>query len=210
MSGLRKTVEPVLEPVTLQEAKEHMRVFGNYEDTAILSYITAARIWCENYLGQQLVTATYEKTMDGWPVWHAKNPLRKVHLNRPPLQSVTSIQYVATDGTSTTLSSTAYVVDTKAKPGTVCPTFGTFWPTVRRQPEAVTVTYKAGYLTSGSTTDQGSVDNVPQTVKLAIKTLAAYYFLNRDENAEIPQAVTSLLDSASFGSYRTWVPEETF
>ena len=46
---------PVIEPVTLQEAKQHCRVDCDADDELICGYITAAREWAESFLNKPLV-----------------------------------------------------------------------------------------------------------------------------------------------------------
>lgn len=43
------------EIVTLQEVKDYVRIDTSADDTIIETMITAARIWCENYIGKDIV-----------------------------------------------------------------------------------------------------------------------------------------------------------
>jgi hypothetical protein len=91
--GLTVVTEPTAEPVTLDEAKAHLRVEHEYDDLTIAALITAARKYCETVAKRALVTQTLRLTRDTFPGacdgWILRLP-------RPPLQSVTSIKY-ATD-----------------------------------------------------------------------------------------------------------------
>lgn len=44
--------------ITLQEAKDHLRVIGNAEDSMISLYISAADDWITNYLNQPIPGTT--------------------------------------------------------------------------------------------------------------------------------------------------------
>lgn len=48
----------MLEPITLQEAKLHLRVDSADEDTLIDSLISAARSYCEDEMGVQISATT--------------------------------------------------------------------------------------------------------------------------------------------------------
>ena len=64
MSSYQITTEPATEPLTLTEAKEHLRVDGTDEDTLITSIITVARKLCENYTNRAFITQTWTQTED--------------------------------------------------------------------------------------------------------------------------------------------------
>lgn len=57
--GIRQTVAPAEEPVTLAEAKAHLRVSGTDEDAYIDALVKAARGRAESLTRRQLITATY-------------------------------------------------------------------------------------------------------------------------------------------------------
>lgn len=200
MAGLTRTVDPIVEPVSLDEAKRHLRRLDSYEDTTIQEYVTAARAWCEGYLGQSFVTQTWEYKLDKWPCG-------EVELPKGPVLAVSSVTYVASGSTATTLSSTAYIVSTGSN-GRVAPAYGTSWPTTLKRPDAITITYQAGYGTSAASTDSAaSAAAVPGTIKSAVKIYTGYLMQERDMNSTRPEAVVNLLDAASFGQYMHKTPD---
>ena len=144
---------PGAEPIALAEAKLQIRVETSQtaEDGLIRSYIRAARNQVESLANRALVTQTLDLVLDDFPAGSIPIPLP-----RSPLQSITSITYVDTDGTSQTLSSSLYTVDTGSTPGRVFPIFNELWPGTRGDRNAVTVRYVAGWgtpFTSVNATD---------------------------------------------------------
>lgn len=68
MLRLVSAVPAAAEPVTLAEAKQHLVVIHDADDTLILAYIAAAREVVEQQTGYALVAATYDWT-PGLPGW---------------------------------------------------------------------------------------------------------------------------------------------
>jgi len=58
---------PAGEPITLLEAKQHLRVDVDDDDALIGSLITAARQAAETRTGRQLMTARWKLVLDGFP-----------------------------------------------------------------------------------------------------------------------------------------------
>lgn len=58
---------PIVEPITLEEAKQHLRVDGNDDDLLIQSLIKQAREWCENFQNRKYITQTLEFVLDTFP-----------------------------------------------------------------------------------------------------------------------------------------------
>lgn len=169
-------VEPTEEPVTLAEAKLQSRVTIAIDDDEIIRKIKVARASCEGEFGFdfQFITATRKLWLTRFP--SKRRPecgfTDEIRLPHPPLQSVTSVEYVNVDGVLTTLASSAYTVSQAAKPGFVVPVFGTFWPNTRQQIEAVRVTYTCGY---------GAAAAVPDIAKEAILKRVAELYRDREE-----------------------------
>lgn len=181
----KPTIGPAVEPVLLAEAKLHLRVDTTDEDPEITLMIEAAREICEMISGRQFINAT-------WPEYFDRFPSPELRLARPPLSSITSIQYVDTGGTTQTWDSGDYQVDTISEPARVKPVFGGSFPSTRDDYNAVTVTFVAGYGTAGS--------DVPPIYRRAIKFLVGHWFLNREAwltrttTNEVHDALHALLD----------------
>ena len=183
MLGRVQTVAPTVEPITLAEAKLHLKQDAVEDDALISSLIVAARRHCESRLGQQLVTATYRLTLDCPPCGC------ELELPVPPLQSVTSFQYIDIAGATQTWDSSKYLVDTSRMPGRVYPAWNVPWPNTRGDHNCYTITFVAGY---------GDAAAVPDTIKAAIKLLVGHWYEHREAASEvsitsIPLAVDSLL-----------------
>lgn len=134
-----RVTDATAEPLTLAEAKLHLRVDQTDEDSLITDAIVGARQEAEVFLGRALMTQTWRLELSGWAdvVWL---PMAA------PLQSVTSVQYYAADGPLTTLASTTYLVDTTSLPGRLLRAPGQVWPALASDRlMRVIVTYVAGY-----------------------------------------------------------------
>lgn len=164
--GFRVSVAPAVEPVTVAEAKAHLRVTHNLDDTYIESLITAARQHVENATHRALITQTCVMTLDAFPVAPAA-----IELYRPRLIAVSSIAYIDSAGATKTWSSSDYVVDTQAEPGRVFPAYGEVYPTTQDRRAAVTITYTAGYGAAATA--------VPAAIKQAMFLLLRHWYDNR-------------------------------
>lgn len=101
--------EPSLEPVTVAEVKQYLRIDGDDDDALLGVLITAARTWVETYTRRALITQTWDQRFPVFPV--ARRPL---YLTKAPVQSVTSITYVDDDGATQTWATTNYTLRTFA------------------------------------------------------------------------------------------------
>lgn len=131
----RRTTEPAAEPVTLAEAKLHLRVDHTDEDDYITSLITAARLMCEQRTGKTLISS-------GWTAY-ADEFEDELTLPNPSVTAVASITYVDINGTTQTLDPSDYRADMVSDPARIKPV--TEWPETDDRMNAVVVTYTAGY-----------------------------------------------------------------
>lgn len=93
-------------------------------------------------LGRQLITSTLQVTYDRFPC--AGETGLVVPL--PPLAAVSAVTYVDTAGATQTWASSNYtVVNEQRLPSRVVLAYGASWPSTRDVPQAVTITYTAGY-----------------------------------------------------------------
>lgn len=208
-AGLNVTVSPTVEPITLAEAKKFLRIDADDQDDVVQMCITVARERIENDTARALPTQTLRLTLDRFPVATYNGQLQSNYLReqvfiqsvgsigtaiilpRPPLQSVTSVSYIDGSGTTQTLSASAYTVDTASEPGRIVPAYGTSWPTTQAVPNAVTVTYVAGFTTT----------TIPESAKLLCRLLVGEFYEHRDLKADLPLAIESLMWQLRWGHY---------
>jgi uncharacterized phiE125 gp8 family phage protein len=156
------TSAPALEPVTLQEVKLHCRIDSLEDDDLVNSLISAARQLIETQAGIRLVTQTIQDDRDEWPdVWYLEGPV----------QSVSSVDYLDSDGNWQEVDLTDVDIDTAANPARVAPGVDLDWPEVYGGMGCVSITYVAGY---------GAPSAVPAILKQAIKLLVAHWYAVRE------------------------------
>jgi hypothetical protein len=162
------------EPVSLELAKQHLRVLDGGEDALIQGYITAARRWVENYTGHILVQ---REVTEHHPAFGRFFDLRW----RPFDPETVEIGYTDADGAGQSVSGLT------ASGSRVYPAFNTWWPATRLN-TGITITYTAGY-------DPGEE---PEELLQAILLLVGHWYLNREAVGqgmnEAPFAVTALAD----------------
>lgn len=201
---LTRTSDAATEPVSLTDAKDHLRVDTSADDSYINALIAAARQYVEEITRRALITQTWEFSLDDFPLsklvdmpWseYLEFRNRAILLPRPPLQSVTKIEYVDTDGATQTLAASVYRVDTKSEPARLTEAEGETWPTTDHVTNAVTITYVAGYSPDDSSSPTDEAANVPQPIKHAMKLLIGHWYENR-EQVNVGNIVTPMPSAA--------------
>jgi uncharacterized phiE125 gp8 family phage protein len=167
--GLSLVTAPTSEPLSLAEAKAHLRVDITTDDALIAGYILAARKWAEGYVRGCISRQTWDYTLDGnWPlvvvdgvarnrIYLPLHPVREFTTDSPQVSAIT-VSYVDDNGATQTLSSALYTVHVDGPVAYIQKAYGASWPTVRDVPEAVTVRFQAGY----------DADSVPDDLRTAI------------------------------------------
>lgn len=190
------------EPVTLVEAKAHCAIDSDDFDSLLTDYIAAVRAHLEKTLGRALVAQTWELRLPNFPAYGDA-----IELPIPPLQSVESVTYTDTFGDTATLAPAAYQVCGVGgeQPGCIVPAYGLSWPEVRRQPEAVTIRFIAGYQDDGASPPDLAA-NVPPPIKAAMLAMVADLFQNRetvstDESYAVPMPA---VPKALLAPYKVW------
>ena len=142
---ISRYIAPVANPVSLVEAKLHLRVDSSADDTLIASLIGAATEWCETYEGHSYMMQSYKMYLDGF--------VNEVYLPHAPLVAVDSIEYYDTAGDLQTLATSYYTVDTDTTPGRVYLAYNQNWPATYIIPKAVIITYTVGFATTFTAAD---------------------------------------------------------
>lgn len=182
MRSISVVSAPAIEPLTVTAAKDFLRVTHSDDDDLIRNLIVHARETLEIRTQRSLITRTLKLTLDTFP------PTRTIALPMSPLQSITSVQYIAPGATSlSTFSSDYYTADTVRLPGRLILKSDYSWPTTADDGNAVEITYVAGH---GS-----AVSSLPMNLQQALLLYVSHGYLNRQIVS--PVAMSKVPDSVS-------------
>lgn len=177
-------------PMTLAEAKQHLRQYGSENDEEIQAQLEAALEVCETDAGRSLrVSHTLTQTYPSWPC----NPVR---FDRQPVKSITSVTYYDADGASQTLASSNYRLHKSTLAAAYLEFDDSFTqPTTDYRDDAVTITYVAGY---------DALTDVPKMVKSLVKLKLSELYGDLDERtyANTVRSYGDLLHRIEWGCYR--------
>ncbi len=177
--SIRVAEAPEVWPVTLEDVIANSKPVRGAEDAFIDSLIRTATDEVERVSWRALVTQQLELRLDDWPRG------RVLTIPRPPLQTIDSIAYTKADGTTGTLSASAYVVDTASEPGRVALKDDYDWPADDLAPIAgIRVTFTAGYGDAAA--------DVPERFRRGIAMLTGFMHENRELPVEAAAAALGL------------------
>jgi len=156
---------PEVEPVSVAEAKAHMRIDGTAEDVRIGSLIVTSRLNIEAELGLALVTQSWSWFTDAWP----RGPSLKLPLR--PVQSIVAVRTYDEAGAATTLSPESYFLDGAGKPPRLVRQGALAWPKPGRIANGIEIAFTAGYGDAAADT--------PEPIRHAILLLVAHWHEHR-------------------------------
>lgn len=179
------------EPITLIQAKAHLRVTNANDDAYIGSLISASRGLFERICRRSIVQQTFKVTLDqfpegAWPWWDGVRDGalvsyqgRFLPIPRPPLVSVQNVTTYDLNNGATVMDPTGYFVDVSDPDqyGRICLNVGTIWPVNLRQMAAVEVAVTAGYA------------QIPPEIVQATLMMVAFLYTSRGDCNE--EACTS-------------------
>lgn len=180
-------IAPAVKPLSLTELRSHLRIAptDTTDDAYITTLLESATEQAEIVTGRAFITQTLKLVRDGFPGSGI------ISLERPPLQSVTSIKYLDTTGVQQTLSTDVYSADIISSPGRIILKAGQSWPSTADQENAVEIEYVAGYGDDAA--------DVPAPLRHGIRALVAHWYSNREPIisghivADVPMTVDYLL-----------------
>ena len=204
--SLQRVPGTITEPVSLDDMKNALRVDFTDDDALIGGLITAARYHAESLTGRSLVNQQWIYNLDNFPYWcfaggqyapslpapstwnnGAMNTrwleYVTIDIPRPPLVTLDSIKFIDQNYEQQTLDTSQYVVDTASEPARVLPAANLSWPVTAYVPNAVTLSFTAGY------------DSVPEPIKVAIRLMVTNWYENRADSATVPKAAEYILSS---------------
>lgn len=165
---------PTVSPISLQQAKDHLRISHSDDDDKVQLCIDAATAYVDGedgFLGRCLVTQTWRLTLDEFPTDEIKIPL-------PPLQSIVSVGYDDPDGNGQTFSALDFYADVASEPGWIVPNDD--WPETLDAINAVRIEFVAGYPpTTDSPIDYRA--NIPASIRQGMLLMIGSMFESRED-----------------------------
>lgn len=164
---LVRTTQPSVLPVSLVEAKAHLRLSSSdtTHDDNLTLLLNAATERVEQDLDRQLISCSFRQDQFCWN--ENDNAYGEVNLKKKSVTGITSVSYYDTDGTLQALSSSLYSVDLGR--GSIFTDPDTEWPTLKpRKHNAVSIVFTAGFGSDATT--------VPRVFKQAILLCIGKWF----------------------------------
>ncbi len=173
---------PTLEPITLEEAKDHLRLTSDFleDDNYITLLIKAARKAAENYTSRAFLNTTFDLYQDEF--------FEEIEIGKGNISEVTSINYNDVSGDPQSLDLGLTFIDLNNLPALLKST-STFPSTYSKGFNNVTIRFVAGF---GATAAE-----VPEDIKTALKLIIARWYDNREDtrqNLSFPKASECLLN----------------
>jgi uncharacterized phiE125 gp8 family phage protein len=158
-------------PVTLTEAKAHLRVEHTEENALITNLIKAATAEIDGrdgFLRRALVNQTWELGLYWFPT------CVRIELPMPPLVSVTHVKYYDADNVEQTFSADNYEVVANAPQGYIALKQGASWPATYQREQAITIRFVAGYGADST--------YIPENVRAAMLLRIGELYANRGDD----------------------------
>lgn len=164
----------LIEPVTLDEVKRHIRIdIDNTDDDDYLeTLITVSRQRVEAITWRKLISQTWYAYLDDWPSGnYIEMPFGKLQSTpTPPV-----ITYTDDAGSATIWSSSEYIVGTDYQKGRITLDDGYTWPNENLYPSSpIKIEFVCGYGLLATT--------VPAQIKHAMKIILGEMFENRESS----------------------------
>jgi uncharacterized phiE125 gp8 family phage protein len=156
---LIRTVEPVAEPVTLAEAKAHLRLTATREDDLLSGLIRAARQEVERATGLALIDQHWRQVLDRWPA----SGLLKLPIQ--PVREILSVTVYGSEGEASVLNASAYEADLVSRPARL---YLAQKPGRLRILNGIEIDFRAGFGEAGT--------DVPDLLKRAMLLLVAHWY----------------------------------
>ena len=167
---------PTVEPLSLAEAKEWLRLDTTDEDDLVSALIVSARLIVEASTRRVLLTQTWRLALDRWPrdpfddEWFGAGR-KTIEVPFAPFQRVAQISVVNASGAAVVVSPSAYGVD--AAPDRARIYFLSAPPKPAPPLAGIAIDVVAGY------GDQPV--SVPEPLRLAVRLLVSRWFENRGD-----------------------------
>jgi hypothetical protein len=190
MSGLVTVTEPSIEPISVIEARDHLRLDDDVDETLVYSLILAARQWGENYTGRSFISRTMQMYLDGFseldsPLWegtrtgiHITNYQNYIEIAGAPVSAVSSIKYYNDADAVSTWATSNYYVDIISEPQRIVLRDSGTFPTNLRAANGLEINYTSGYGTNRT--------DVPEAIRVALMQYMTFMYEHRGDFERFP------------------------
>jgi len=172
-------------PVSLTEAKSHLKVDTTADDTYITSIIKAATQLSEEYTNRFFIDTVIDQTCSDFAQLQT--------LFKSKVSAVAHVKYYDSDNSLQTLSATVYDTQLNYEPSQIQLANNQNFPSITKRNDAVVARYTVGYGSAAS--------DVPEIIKQAILLTIGNFYQNRASvitgktATELPMNVKWLLDT---------------
>ncbi len=169
--------------ISVNDAKDHLRVDLNDDDAYIQSLIDISVAMIEQYTRRFYRAADYKVHLDQFPYDY-------IDLQFGGINEFTGIRYNDAAGTEVILPSADYDVDLKHEPARIYIAKSKTWPTTENAPNSVTISFSAG---------SENTDNIEKPLVHAMKLLIGHFYENRQTVSDrvhykMPMAIEYLIN----------------
>jgi uncharacterized phiE125 gp8 family phage protein len=171
-------------PVSLTEAKLHLKVDISTDDTLITNLIVAATQVSEEYTNRFFINTVVNQTCSDFK--------ELSELFKSKVSAVTHIKYYDSDNAQQTWANTNYVVNNEYEPCQINLVVDGSFPNIADRIDAIECRYTVGY---------GTASDVPDVIKQAILLTLGNWYENRMSvitgrtTTEMPMSAKFLLDT---------------
>lgn len=175
----RITTNPVLNCVSVSDAKTLLIIEGSEDDAFLLSLIEQAESYAQRYMNRPIMAQTYTYYFDGFDT--------VLRLYTEGVNSVT-LKYDDINGSEQTLSADDYYFDQYSYPSLI--EFPAGWPLLSGRPNSIRVEVISGYT---------APQDVPDGIKTGVLLMVGHLYNNREGSSDrkvniVPLGISSFLD----------------
>ena len=155
---------PAVEPISLSEMKDYLRLDDDAQDDLVTGLVKAARLMIEAASRRILVEQRWRVVLDRWP------EDGRVMLPISPILAVDGIKVFDASGAEIEVPAASFELDRMSDPPSITVTDARAPAKARN---GIFIELRAGY--------SPAPDAIPAPLKLAIKILVAHWFENRGD-----------------------------
>ena len=159
------TTPPAVEPLSLAEAKEHLKVEVDVDDNLISRLITTARQHVEKQIDKVMIDQTWLIYLSDWP------GTSEVKLPVAPISAVNDLRTWSSDGIASTVDPSHYYADLADTPQRLVLRGSRIWLKPSQVANGIEIEVIAGYGPDGV--------SVPAPLRTAMLLLIAHWYENR-------------------------------